>query len=203
MCTAPPLSLDHSPSHHWEEPAQESGLPASCPSCFPGQGKTNLESPNSQPLFLSPLHSPTHAERDWNRLAQPGKPRAAEGEAMKDGRKSGQPQVLSSRHGASSHGWQAAHRPLGYTSTGRGTRAQNLCEAEGRESFCSLCAAPLLWRKGTQRCWCVLSELLLTCQRAPPHVEVLGSSAVSEGARLSLPNEPWHCLTAKQAHSHR
>lgn len=123
---------------------------------LPGQRKTNLESPNSQPLFLCPLHSPTYAERDWNRLAQPEKSRAAEGEAMKDGRKSGQPQVLSSRHGASSHGWQAAHRPLGYT--GRGTRARNLCEAEGRESFCSLCAAPLLWRKGTQQCWCVLSS---------------------------------------------
>lgn len=47
----------------------------------------------------------------------------------------------------------------------------------------------LLWREGA-RCCCIFSEL--------PHI--WGSGELSSA--VSQPNEPWHCLTAKQAHSH-
>lgn len=58
--------------------------------------------PFSLSFSLSLLNNTTHAERDWNRLAQAGKARAAAGEVMKDREgKSGQPEVLSSRHEAS------------------------------------------------------------------------------------------------------
>lgn len=56
--------------------------------------------------------------------------------------------------------------------TESGNRAQNLCEAEGRESCCLLCAVSLLWRKGKDSRVLVCFQLApsLTCQLVPPHL---------------------------------
>lgn len=114
MCTAPPCPWTPHPPIAGKNRLRSPDSQPPVPVNSQGKEKETWSPQKSQPSSLSPLHSPTHAERDWNRLAQAGEPRTAEGEAMKDGRKSGQPQVLSSRHKASSHGWQAAHRLLGY-----------------------------------------------------------------------------------------
>lgn len=85
--------------------------------------------------------------------------------------------------------------------TESGSRAQNLCEAEGRESCCLLCAVSLLWRKGKRQLsvgvFSVSSLLNLSVRSS-----TFGGILQELSSAVPLSNEPWHCLTAKQAHSH-